>query len=76
MMLQILTEEEILEKGLIPGGPVVVVACVTGDQNAPIAQVRAGPGPWGATRAFNHLPKSRRGWQEVARVASVAWRRD
>jgi hypothetical protein len=55
---------------------VVLAACDTGDQNAPIAQVRAGPGPGGVTRAFKDPPKSRRGWQEVVRVAWAALRRD
>jgi hypothetical protein len=55
---------------------IVLAACGTGDQNAPIAQVRAGPGPGGVTRAFKDPPKSRRGWQEVVRVAGAAWRRD
>jgi hypothetical protein len=80
MMLQIFTEEEILEKGVILARFTLkqrrVVACVTGDQNAPVAQVRAGLGPGGATRAFMHPPKSRRGWQEVVHVADAARRQD
>jgi hypothetical protein len=54
---------------------VVLPACGTGDQNAPIAQVRAGPGFGGVTRAFKDPPKSRRGWQEVVCVSGAAWRR-
>jgi hypothetical protein len=38
-----------------------LAACSTRYQNAPIVQVRAGPGPWGATRVFHPPPKSRRG---------------
>jgi hypothetical protein len=41
-----------------------VTACVTRDQNAPMARFRAGPGPGAATRAFKDPPKSRRGWRE------------
>jgi hypothetical protein len=65
-----------VEMDALAGGPVVVVARVTRDQNAPVAQVRAGPGPGGATRAFKHPSKSRRGWQEVVRVAEAARRQD
>jgi hypothetical protein len=46
-----------VEIDALAGGPVVVVARVTGDQNAPVAQVRAGPGLGGRRERSSILPK-------------------